>query len=292
MRKADDEMAVDANHGINEIAAAFDGTWQKQGHLSMNGVVTITFFDTGKVFDYECFSKFCVGCVNKINVADSEKAKEHKITCNANFSGSSGAMEVAGAKNLCARWENSHHVKYTKCLGGGDSKGFEAASASKPYGDLVNMEKLECVGHVQKRLGTRLQTLKTKMKNVKLSDDKKLGGKGRLTDDKIDQLQRYYGLAKRRNLSSVDQMKDAVWATYYHTLSSNEEPNHKLCRQGNDSWCGYIKALALNTSYDHIHTLPKPVMEVIKSVYKDLTKIDLLKRVFAWPNTKPERELQ
>lgn len=48
------------------------------------------------------------------------------------------------------------------------------------------------------------------MKNVKLSDDKKLGGKGRLTDDKIDQLQRYYGLAIRRNLSSVDQMKDAV----------------------------------------------------------------------------------
>lgn len=70
-------------------------------------------------------------------------------------------------------------------MGDGDSKGFEAALASKPYGDLVIMEKLECVGHVQKRLGTRLRTLKTKMKNVKLSDDKKLGGKGRLIDGKI-----------------------------------------------------------------------------------------------------------
>lgn len=72
-------------------------------------------------------------------------------------------------------------------------------------------------------------------------------------------------------------MKNAVWATYYHTLSSNEEPNHELCPQ-NDSWYGYNKALGLNTSYDHIHTLPKPVMEVIKPVYEDLTNIDLLKR--------------
>lgn len=72
-------------------------------------------------------------------------------------------------------------------------------------------------------------------------------------------------------------MKDAVWATYYHTLSSSEEPNHKLCPQGNDSCCGYNKALALNSSY-HNYTLPKPVMEVIKPVYEDLTNIDLLKR--------------
>lgn len=63
-------------------------------------------------------------------------------------------MEVAGAKNLCARSENSLRVQYTKCLGDGDSEGFETALASKPYGDLVNMEKLECVGYVQKWLGT------------------------------------------------------------------------------------------------------------------------------------------
>lgn len=69
MRKAADE-AVDANDGINEIAAAFDGTWQKRGHTSMNGVVTVTSFDNGKVLDYECFSKLCVSRVNKNNVPD------------------------------------------------------------------------------------------------------------------------------------------------------------------------------------------------------------------------------
>lgn len=34
MRKAADE-AVDANDGINKIAASFDGRWQKRGHTSM-----------------------------------------------------------------------------------------------------------------------------------------------------------------------------------------------------------------------------------------------------------------
>lgn len=60
MRNAATE-AVEENYGKNEIAAAFDGTWQKRGHTSMNGVVTVTSFDTGKVMDFECLSKFCVG---------------------------------------------------------------------------------------------------------------------------------------------------------------------------------------------------------------------------------------
>lgn len=205
MRNAAEE-AVNENGGSNEITAAFDGTWQKRGHTSLNGVITATSFDTGEVLDYECLSKFCAGCVNKTNVADPEK---HKQTCSANFSGSSGAMEVGGVKNLCVRSGANLRVKYTKYLGDGDSKGFEADLASKPY-RCVKIEKLECVRHLQKRLGTRLRTLKTSMKDVKLSDGRKLGGKGRLTDNKVDQLQRYYGLAIRRNLNSVDEMCDAV----------------------------------------------------------------------------------
>lgn len=74
MRNAATE-AVEENDGKNEIAAAFDGTWQKQGHTSMNGVVTVTSFDTGKVMDFECLSKFCVGCVNKSNLKFPEKKK-------------------------------------------------------------------------------------------------------------------------------------------------------------------------------------------------------------------------
>ena len=42
-------------------------------------------------------------------------------------------------------------------------------------------------------------------KGVKLRDGKGFGGKGRLTDGKIDILQNYYGVAVRSNLDDVDK---------------------------------------------------------------------------------------
>ena len=65
-----------------------------------------------------------------------------------------------------------------------------------PYGN-VDIVKKECVGHVQKRCGNALRKLKTELGSKKLSDNKTIGGKGRLTNQKIDQLQIYYGLAIR-----------------------------------------------------------------------------------------------
>lgn len=270
--------AVEENEGQDEIAAAFDGTWQKRGHTSLNGVVTVTSFDTGKVIDFECLSKFCVACVNKKNVSNLEQMRLHKLKCSANYTGSSGGMEVVGAKRICSRSVDKLGVKYTKYLGDGDSKGFEAVLEDKPYGEDVVIEKLECVGHVQKRLGTRLRKLKTTMKNQKLSDGKGLGGKGRLTDDKIDTLQQYYGKAIRKNLEDTNQMKRAIWATFFHTLSTDENPNHALCPKGVSSWCGYNKAQELNTIYSHKNYLPEAIMKTIKPIYRDLTKPELLKR--------------
>lgn len=57
MRNAASE-AIAINDVSNDIAAALDGTWQKRGHTSMNGVVRVTLFDSGKVLDHECLSKF------------------------------------------------------------------------------------------------------------------------------------------------------------------------------------------------------------------------------------------
>ncbi|GFT10541.1 uncharacterized protein TNCV_1942991 [Trichonephila clavipes] len=85
---------------------------------------------------------------------------------------------------------------------------YKAVLESKPYKD-VNIEKLECVGHVEKRMGTRLRALKIKIKRQKLEDKKSLGGRNRLTEE-IDKLQRYYDL----------------------------NPQHGLCPLGDDSWCG------------------------------------------------------
>ncbi|GFS86827.1 uncharacterized protein TNCV_2407881 [Trichonephila clavipes] len=47
------EAVIENEHNKN-IAIALDGTWQKRGHTSKNGVVTATSLDNGKVIDFEC----------------------------------------------------------------------------------------------------------------------------------------------------------------------------------------------------------------------------------------------
>lgn len=49
-------------------------------------------------------------------------------------------MEVVEAKRICSRSEEKLRVKYTKYLGDGDSKGFEAVLESKPYGNRINIK--------------------------------------------------------------------------------------------------------------------------------------------------------
>lgn len=71
-------------------------------------------------------------------------------------------MEVEGAMKLFARSEATRKVRYKYYLGDGDSKGFQSVVESQPYGTNFKIEKLECVGHVQKRIGGRLRTLRKK----------------------------------------------------------------------------------------------------------------------------------
>ncbi|GFS65548.1 uncharacterized protein TNCV_2469311 [Trichonephila clavipes] len=99
---------------------------------------------------------------------------------------------------------------------------------AKVYGD-TEVEKLECVGHVQKRMGTRLRNILKMSKGIKLSDGKNISGRGRLTLKEVDSIQHYYGLAIRKNLSSVEDVKRAIWAIYFHKLSTEDNPQHALC---------------------------------------------------------------
>ena len=59
------------------------------------------------------------------------------------------------------------------------------------------VEKHECIGHVQKRVGYRLRTYKSDYKSTLLSDHKKLSGAGRLTNKVKNTLQNYYGMVIR-----------------------------------------------------------------------------------------------
>ncbi|GFV35138.1 uncharacterized protein TNCV_4635231 [Trichonephila clavipes] len=218
--------AVDENDGKRDLAVAVDGSWQKRGFSSKNGLVTVTSVDTGKVIDVEVFSKHCI-CPNKT---------KHLQNCKRNFEGYIGKMEVAGALSIFQRSQSLYNVRYTKYLGDGDSKAFTSIVENKVYGDHCSVEKLECIGHVMKRMGTRLRRLKTKMRGQKLSDGKPLCGRNRLTEAEIDRLQAYYGLAIRRNLSSVKDMQQAIWAIFLHKLSTDEKPQHGFCPSDSDTW--------------------------------------------------------
>lgn len=123
-------------------------------------------------------------------------------------------------------------VRYLQYLGDGDSKGFGAVESLDIYGDDAPITKLECMGHVQKRMGSRPRSLKAKMKGIKLTDGKPLGGKNCLTNGVVGQLQNYYSLAIRRSTASLPDMQRAVWGIFYHKRSTDQDPNHGLCSKG------------------------------------------------------------
>jgi hypothetical protein len=151
--------AVECNEGATELTVAVDGTWQHRGHISLHGVVSATSIDTGKVIDVDVLTKYCQRCAS---AKDIEKLKEHQEShaCNINFQGVSGGMEAAGAVAVFTRSVDMHGVRYTKYLGDGDSKEFMKAVEARPYGE-TEVEKLECIGHVQKNnVDSSSQTVK------------------------------------------------------------------------------------------------------------------------------------
>ncbi|GFS69786.1 uncharacterized protein TNCV_3006661 [Trichonephila clavipes] len=216
--------AICENEGNKNIAVAVDETWQKRGCTTLNGVVTVTSIDTGKVRDVDILSKYCA-CKN---------LPFHEKDCKRNYVGSSGAMEIQGASKFFQRSLSLHNARYITYLGDGDCKAFDAVKKKNVYGNEYPIEKLECIGHVMKRMGTRLSRLKAQLKGQTLPDGKCLSRKNRLTEHEIDNLQSYYGSAIRRNHSSFQNMRQAIWAIFLHKLSTDETPQHGFCPIGED----------------------------------------------------------
>lgn len=146
-------------------------------------------------------------------------------------------------------------VCYTEFLGDGDSKAHKLIVEQAVYGD-VEVKKLECVGHFQKGLGSRLCSLKKRAGH--LEDGKTLRGTGRLSETRINKLKVYYGNAIRENTHDLEAIQNAVMAIWHHSHSTDESPGHNLCPAGENSWCGFQQDLAKGTSdYKHQHPLPK-----------------------------------
>lgn len=273
-----------------ELTVSGDGTWKKRGFTSLYGVSSLIGYYSGKILDLVVKSAYCKACefwAKKTNTVEYEEwAEAHKSECSANHSGSSGKMEVDSIVQMFQQSEQKYKVKYKNYIGDGDSKTYTGILNAAPYGETL-VDKKECIGHVQKRMGTRLRDVKKKSTGT-IVDEKtgkkkraSLGGKGKLTDKMIDKLTVYYGLAIRRNCDSAEKMREAIWATYYHYGSTKENPQHEKCPPGAESWCSWQRYSAEGKldSYElDYNPLPQDVLNAIKPVYEDLSKDTLLNR--------------
>ena len=289
------ENDCEDTNSVVDIAVSFDGTWAKRGFTSLFGVVFVIAVDSGEVLDYHVISKHCQKCsLKRSKCKTNEEFEEWEIEhffsgeCDINFDGSSPAMEMEGAKVLWNRSLDLHNFRYRWMVSDGDSK---AHSVVEDTYEGIKVEKLDCVGHVQKRMGKHLMNLKATTKG-KLSDGKTIGGRGRLTEEKIKQIQRYYGLAIRQNTVSspnptdkdvaisVYAMKKNTIAILHHSVQSKDlKKQHRFCPPGPDSWCKWQQDQALGTSmYKGDDCLPEVFLELLKPTFLTLSDSKLLER--------------
>ena len=77
-------------------------------------------------------------------------------------------MKSAGPIEIFQQSTNNHELRYNNYKGDGGSSSFNMVVQSKPYGESFMINKLECVGHIQKRLGCCLRTLRQTYKDKKI----------------------------------------------------------------------------------------------------------------------------
>ncbi|XP_036138809.1 uncharacterized protein LOC118644394 [Monomorium pharaonis] len=136
-------------------------------------------------------------------------------------------MEVDAILDMFKRFEDEYGVKYKYYIGDGDSKTFKTILDEKPYGEGFQVIKKKYVGHVQRKIDTRLRNVKKNTKG--------LSGKEKLTNKVIGELSKYYGNTIRNNNENVEKMKKAIMATLYHKCSIDACPRHQFYPEGADT---------------------------------------------------------
>ena len=97
--------------------------------------------------------------------------------------------------------------------------------------------------------------LRNPKKNVK-----GLGGRGHLTDNIIDKLQNYYGMAIRQNSGDLNAMKSTTSASLFHVALSGTNNFHTYCT----AWRDNSKQIKMNNTITYKPGSGLP-MDIIKS---------------------------
>jgi hypothetical protein len=264
---------------VQDIICSFDGTWQRRGFSSHNGVCTALTGSGKKVIDVEVKSNFCQSCTKQkkaLTTDQYERWQRNHIAqgmCDQNHTGSAGSMEPQGMLNIFRRSVEKRKLRYVHYLGDGDSKTFKFISEADPpiYPGTV-IDKLECTGHVQKRAKNKLTARIQACSNMQFIDDlgksvKGIGGKKGITEWHARRIQGHYGAAIRKNAGNLEQMTQAVWSIYWH-------------RRGDHSKCSTdCPAVSSNDLVKaNVHGLPNFVMDQLKPVFDQLADRSLLQR--------------
>ena len=308
------------DESVLPVSVSFDSTWEKRGFTSNHGVGFVISTDTGKVLDYAVISKACNACkINQKRLSQEELElwrRDHD--CVGGYEGSSPSMETECARTL---WNKSrdHGLEYRFMVSDGDSKAYNSVwdvygvcgdcnkyeqmeKSSPEYikwknspeykkweNDHLSGEagchrvvKLDCVGHVQKRIGKALRDVQ--QQKGKLSDGKPVGGRpGRLTKPAVEKLQKYYGRAIRNNTKkgpltteekdkAIKAMKKEIKAGLYHSCKLPDKERHKYCPL--NSWCSYKKTGKPVENKNH--HLDPVFVEHLEHVYNRLSDDKLL----------------
>ncbi|GBM89998.1 hypothetical protein AVEN_43447-1 [Araneus ventricosus] len=271
--------------GITNIAVTFDGTWLTRRHTSQIGIGCVIDMRTGYVIDYQVMSKYCKECelakgeLNKISAEYEIWYDGHKDYCNVNHCGSSGSMEVQAAFKLWLRSEKNG-FRYTSVLSDGDSKAFQHLTETKVYCDIeikkrrMRESREQAIWHRSSKLCERM-AVKRSYSWWKISWS--------LKEETIKRLTQYYQNAILKNKGNADKMKTAIYATLYHSISTDKKPQHFKCPSGQESWCFYQAAIASGIKPgSHKELVKTPVNEAhlakILPIYQRLASNELLER--------------
>ncbi|GFT17863.1 uncharacterized protein TNCV_4910431 [Trichonephila clavipes] len=253
-----------SNSAITDIDVTFDGTWLTRGHSSQIGVGCMIDLLTGFVMDFEIMSKRCIECEPPNLVW--EKIQQNSM-CEA-------------ALKLWQRSEDSG-FRYTTLLSNGDAKTYQYLNTKEVYGPEIKIKIEDCINHVSKRLGTSLRNAVKEWRARGVS----LGGKSRgsLKEETIKKLSQYYQNAIHWNKGDVEAMKTAIYATLFHSISTDQKPQHFKCPTGKDSWCFFQAALARGeVPGPHVKHMKTPLKEThlakIMPIYQRLASNELLHR--------------
>ncbi|CAF4076827.1 unnamed protein product, partial [Rotaria sordida] len=287
MKKAVEEAVTAANG--RELMVSGYGFWQTRGFQSRHAAAALLSCNTTpKVLDIETCSKTCNVCMGALAIKKSNPAKYNDVIrshhCEKNYNKSSGTIEADAVLNMFQRSVSKYEIYYIKYVGDGDSKTFAKLSDKPPYPGKV-IKKIEDLNHFSKRMKRQLETKKREYGKKQLSDGKTIGGKNRLSKQKIIRLQMAFASTIRKCKHDLDLLFKRSWAIFWHKYSTNDDPRHDSC---SIDWCGYLKAARDGTSYDHTpHALPRPVLDAIKPVFDNLCSRKSLERVLDASSQNP-----